>query len=340
MKKVLVTGANGHLGYNLTRLLKDRGYEVRASVRDLNDPQKTHHLRALGVDIVAADVMRPQTLRAAMAGVDGVFQVAAVYDITAKHPEKDVQEPSIVGGINVLKAAHEAGVKKVIFTSSTTAVGNDINDGQPLTEADWNTGAIEPYAQGKMLAEKKAWEFARAHGLNMVSVLPSAMIGPGFYRHTPTTQSFEQLLLGKVPFALPLSFSFVDVRDSAKAHVLAYENERAAGRYIVSSHYCSLMELFETIKHASPNTKIPGSTLPASMLPMVPFLDWLGNKLSKTPRFATAKFIEEYANKRAIFSSKKIGADLNWRAEYEFSTSVADTVRWVRDIVLDQRKSA
>lgn len=340
MKKVLVTGANGHLGYNLTRLLVERDYDVRVSVRNSKDARKTGHLRKLGVEIVEADVMNAPSLRTAMVGMDGVFQVAAVYDITAKHPEKDVQEPSIVGGMNVLKAAHDAGIKKIIFTSSTTAAGNDTNGGKPLTESDWNDGAVEPYAQGKMLAEKKVWEFARTNGINMVSILPSAMIGPGFYRHTPTTQSFEQLLLGKIPFALPLSFSFVDVRDSAKAHLLAYENDHAAGRYIVSSHFCSLMELFKAIKQAAPEIKIPTSTLSSSMLPMVPLLDWISNKLAKTPRFATAKFIEEYANKRAIFSSRKIETELNWSADYKFSTSVADTVHWVKSVFLEQRKSA
>ncbi|MHB1626790.1 MAG: NmrA family NAD(P)-binding protein, partial [Bacilli bacterium] len=130
MKKVLVTGANGHLGYNLTRLLVDDGYQVRVSVRDKNNSEKTRHLQNLGVEIVEADIMNVQTLKEAMREVDGVFQVAAVYNLTAKNPERDVKYPIITGGLNVLEAAKEEGVRKVVFTSSIVALGT-VASGDP-----------------------------------------------------------------------------------------------------------------------------------------------------------------------------------------------------------------
>ena len=79
MKKVAVTGANGHVGYSVTKLLIERGYDVRATVRDASDPAKTAHLKALGVEIAEADLMRPETLAPVMEGRDGLFQIAAVY---------------------------------------------------------------------------------------------------------------------------------------------------------------------------------------------------------------------------------------------------------------------
>lgn len=339
MKNVLVTGANGHLGFNLVRLLKQRGYAVHASVRDTRSSRKTMHLKQLDVAIVELDIMQPHTLPRAMADMDCVFHVAAVYDITSKNPAKEVQEPSIVGTANVLEAARQAGVRKVIMTSSTTAVGNHAPGGRPLDESCWNDAAIEPYAQGKTEAERRAWRFAKAHKLDLVTILPSAMLGPGFYRHTPTTQSFEQLLRGAIPFALPLSFSFIDVRDSALAHVLAYENAQASGRYIVSTHYCSLMDLFEAVKRAAPEVKIPSRTMPQKMLRVVPLLDWLGNKVAKLPRFATTDFIREYAGKQALFSSAKARAELGWTPQYDFATSVADTVDWVKQTFMRERKA-
>src|SRR6187549_3001780 len=100
MKHVLVTGANGHVGFNLVKELLAHGYRVRASVRD---PSKAKHVKELGdVEIVAADIMKPETLPPAMEGIDGVFQVAAVFAFHAKDPEKEIIAPIVIGGENVL----------------------------------------------------------------------------------------------------------------------------------------------------------------------------------------------------------------------------------------------
>lgn len=329
MKKVLVTGANGHLGYNVTRLLLEHGYAVRASVRNSRDAARTGHLAPLGVEIVEADVLLPNTLVSAMDGVDGVFHVAAVYDITARNPEKNVREPNVTGTLNVLRAAKSAGVRRLVLTSSTTAVGNDARDGEALTEEQWNESAVEPYARSKVEAERLAWQFSRDNGIDIVTILPAAMLGPGFFRHTPTTQSFEQLLLGKIPFVLPLSFSFVDVRDVARAHIAAYENEAVSGRYIVSDRFCSLKELFETVHRLYPRVKLPSKEFPAAMLRVVPFLDWMSNVIAKTPRFATAEFVKEYACHRPVFSSARTRKELGWRPQVSFEQSVRDTVEWI-----------
>ena len=122
-KNVLVTGANGHVGFVLTKSLIERGYHVRASVRDKNNHELTAHLEKLNAEIVELDIMKPKTIGPAMKGMEGVFQVAAVYKSWARDPEKEIINPSIIGGINVLKAANDANVKRVIFTSSTAAVG-------------------------------------------------------------------------------------------------------------------------------------------------------------------------------------------------------------------------
>jgi dihydroflavonol-4-reductase len=330
MKKVLVTGANGHLGYNLTRLLVDDGYQVRVSVRDKNNSEKTRHLQNLGVEIVEADIMNPQSLKKAMCEMDGVFQVAAVYNLTAKNPERNVKYPIITGGLNVIEAAKEEGVRKVVFTSSIVALGTVAPGDLPLTEERWNDQAIEPYAQAKTEVEKRAWEFATKNQLNMVAILPSAMTGPGFYRHTPSTIGFEQLLRGQVPFILPLTLEFVDVRDVARAHILAYENDRASGRYIASCSSLSMADLYKMIQEIDPEIKIPSRTLPRGLLKIVPLLDWLGNKLIKTPRFATREFIKEYGYREQSVSNRRAKTELGWKP-IPLQESIRDTVAWVKE---------
>ena len=133
-KNVLVTGANGHVGYTLTKLLVERGYNVRASVRDKDNKELTKNLNEFDVEIVSLDLMKPETIEPAMENIDGVFQVAAVYKSWARNPEDEIINPSIIGGINVLECAHNAGVKKIIFTSSTAAIGRSGPNCRALTE--------------------------------------------------------------------------------------------------------------------------------------------------------------------------------------------------------------
>ena len=193
-KNVLVTGANGHVGYVLTKLLVERGYNVRASVRDKDNKELTKNLSVFDVEIVSLNLMQPETIEPAMNNIDGVFQVAAVYKSWARNPEEEIINPSIIGGINVLKAAHNAGVKKIIFTSSTAAVGRSGPNGRALTEKDWNSKSKHPYSYAKTEAEKRAWNFSKEMEMDMVVMNPTAVIGPYFHRHTPSTFLFDKLL--------------------------------------------------------------------------------------------------------------------------------------------------
>ena len=135
-KNVLVTGANGHVGYTLTKILVERGYNVRASVRNKNDPKLVSHLDSLDIELVEMDLMDPESIESAMQNIEGLFPVAAVYQSWAKNPDEDIINPSIIGGINALKAANNAGIKKVVFTSSTAAVGRSGPNGKALNEND------------------------------------------------------------------------------------------------------------------------------------------------------------------------------------------------------------
>ncbi len=333
MKKVLVTGANGHLGFNIVKLLVNQGYQVRATVRNLSDPAKAGHLKPLGVELAEANLMRPESLEKVMAGIEGLFQVAAVYATVARDPQKEIVDPSVVGGLNVLKAAHRAGVQKVVFTSSVAAIGSVPLGAPPRDESFWNERAIDPYTRAKTIAEKRAWEYAEKNNLKLVTILPSAIIGPGFYRHTPSTLLFELLLRGKVPFVLPMSMGLVDVRDCAQAHLLAYENPQAQGRYITSAWFASVGEIFQIIRGIDPGIKTPSMQLPAKLMGILPALDWLGNKLTGTPRFATREFIAEYGGRALNCSSEKVRRDLGW-TPMNLTQSLQDTLIWIRRIFL------
>ncbi len=170
-KQVLVTGANGHLGYNLTKLLVESGYMVRAGVRDKDNEIKTIHLRALdNVEIINCDITDLDQMIDASKGVSGIFHVAAFFAFSVKDPEENLIKPTVEGTLNALKAAKENGINKVVYTSSTIAMGNSSTQDHPLDENSWNVNTKIPYSIAKYRAEKQAWEFAKENGINMVSV--------------------------------------------------------------------------------------------------------------------------------------------------------------------------
>ena len=335
MRRVLVTGANGHVGYNLVKLLAEKGYSVRAGVRDKDDAKKTRPLRELGVEVVSAELMKPETLPPALEGVDGLFQVAAVYRIVARDPQREIVEPSVVGGLNALRAAKAAGVRKVVFTSSIAAVGSDAPPDKPLTEQDWNDGAVSPYFIAKTQAEKKAWAFAKESGLDLVVIAPGAIIGPGFFRHTPSTLMFELILRGQMPFALPTGFTFVDVRDVARAHLLAYEREDAHGRYLACDRYFDMPELMKFLRELDPSLKAPTRTLPRWVLPVLPALEWLQHAFTGAPRQVTRKMVAELGGRRQHASSERLRRELGWEP-MDFAQSVRDTLDWIRKTFMEQ----
>ena len=329
-KRVLVTGANGHVGYSLVRLLVERGYIVRASVRNKEDVELTKHLEKLGVEIVQVDLMKSDTLERAMEEMDGLFQVAAVYKTWAKNPEKEIVEPSVIGGINALKAAKKTGIKKVVFTSSTAAIGREAANGGVLTEKDWNEGSAQPYAYAKTEAERRAWEYAEENDLKLVVINPTAVIGPDFYRHTPTTMMFRNLMRGKFPLIPPIIFGYVDVRDVAMGHLLAYENRKAEGRHILSTGCLSAKKLISIIKTIRPELSIPKRQAPLWLMKVAAYVEvsrsWFGHKPMFTP-----SIVREYMGKKTEYSSKKAREELGWNP-MDLEKSIRATLEWIEKI--------
>jgi dihydroflavonol-4-reductase len=308
----------------------ERGYSVRAMVRQPDTARaQVDILRHPSVEVVAGDVRDYSAVERAAHGCEGVFHVAAVYAVDAADPQRDIIDPAVNGALNVLRAARVAGVRRVILTSSLTAIGNSSTREHPLDESRWNDAATEPYARAKTLAERKARALADESGVDLVCLNPTMIIGPGFARHTPSTQLFQNAMRGLLPLLPPLTFTFVDVRDVAVAHRLAYERPEANGRYICGHLTMPLREVFESMRRADPTIHVPRFNLPRALSPFLPAMDWLQSKLLGTTRLMTTESLREYASGTPYVDNSRIRTELGWEPR-EFDESVRDTIGWIR----------
>ncbi|CAO2141420.1 unnamed protein product [Urochloa humidicola] len=235
---VCVTGGSGFIGSWLVRLLLDRGYAVRATVKNIQDEGETEHLQALDgaasrLRLLQMDLLDPATVRAAVEGAIGVFHLASPVTLQIpQDPEKELPEPAVKGTLNVLRAARDSGFGRVVLMSSKAAMSPnpDWPADKVIDEDSW--ADVEPltkrqlwYSVSKTLAEKAAWDFAaREEGLQLVVINPGMVLGPFL---TPSVNAslhwFLQLLEGQKT-ELDLYMGSVDVRDVAHSLIALYEN--------------------------------------------------------------------------------------------------------------------
>ena len=244
--KVLVTGGSGYLGTRLIAALLREGREVRATVRSLDGEAGVRAaVRRGGVDdtgleLVAADLTSDDGWSVALDDVEEVHHVASPIPSVQPRDADELIVPARQGTVRVLKAARDAGARRVVLTSSFAAVGYSPKAVRDYTEADWtdpDTPGLPPYPRSKAIAERAAWDFIETEGgdTQLVVVNPTFIAGPSL---VPSLRSsitaFKAIIEGTMP-ALPRQrFGVVDVRDVADAHITAMATPAAAGkRYLL-----------------------------------------------------------------------------------------------------------
>jgi dihydroflavonol-4-reductase len=275
MSRVLLTGAGGYIGKHVALQLLNKGYDVRASVRDLKRSQEvkdaiTPHL-ASGVDLeksltfVLLDLNKDSGWDEALAGVDVLMHTASPFPIASPKNEDEIIRPAVDGTLRALRAAKAAGVKRVVLTSSVAAIyGCDLPTGvSEFDETMW-TDVTHPvgsvaYTKSKTLAEKAAWDFIKseASDIALTTINPVLVMGAPLDRHYGSSISVvERVLKGKDPMLPDLRFGIVDVKDVAKMHVECIDVKTTFGqRILASSGTLSFVQIAEIIKSAYPESK-------------------------------------------------------------------------------------
>lgn len=278
---VLITGANGFIGLHTVLHFLKRGYNLRATVRTQEQGEKvrqtlakhadTHHL-----EFTYADLTNDAGWDQAVSGCDFVLHLASPFPAEAPKDENDLITPAREGTLRVLRAAEEAGVRRVVLVSSVAAVisGHE-RENRAFDESDWTdtskTGYA--YAKSKTLAEQAAWEFIRStenvNGMEMVSVNPSNVFGPVLdNRQHTSTEWFRTLLRREIPGLTRTQLNLVDVRDLVEMIEKAMITPEAAGKRFIANAASIPLQEFALILDR--NFASRGYRVPTRILP-----DWL-----------------------------------------------------------------
>jgi dihydroflavonol-4-reductase len=255
---VLVTGGTGFLGGWCIASLLEQGFDVRTTVRDLAREKAVRDaVAAAGIDpssgltVFAADLTSDAGWAEAVAGCRYVLHVASPFPPTQPKNPDELIVPARDGALRVLRAALDAGVERVVMTSSVAAVRSDRDSSEaaPYTEADWTDGddlTRTPYVRSKTLAEQAAWQHVRTAGAEdrLAVINPGAIIGPALNEdHSYSLQAIQRLLTG-MPAAPRLGFPFVDVRDVADLHIRALSDPAGGGeRFIATDRFLWVSEV-------------------------------------------------------------------------------------------------
>ncbi|CAA7407305.1 unnamed protein product [Spirodela intermedia] len=263
---VCVTGAGGYLASWLVKLLLEKGYTVKGTVRNPDDP-KNFHLRELEgakerLTLCRADLLDYDSLRNAIHDCDGVFHIASP---VTDDPEKMV-DPSVQGTRYVIQAAAEAGARRVIFTSSIGAVNMNPNrppetvvDESCWSDLDFCKATKNWYCYGKAVAEQEAWRYAEEKNIELAVVIPVLVMGPLLQPNiNASTVHVLKYLTGSAKTYANSVQAYVDVRDVAAAHVLVYEAPSAQGRrFLCAESVLHRGEVVDILDNVFPGYPVP-----------------------------------------------------------------------------------
>ena len=271
---VVVTGASGFVGKWLVLLLLKGGYRVRGTVRNAarGELVRAIALREVGeadaarLELVEADLLSDAGWAAVMSGAAALCHTAAVLPSLDPLDPDDVIRPAVEGTTRVLRFAREAGVRRVIYTSSVAAVGygHGQTEGQRTYDerSFSNPDALATpwaYCVGKTRAEQAAWAWAKSHSAALTTILPGTILGPVLDRDPGVSPMLvSRMLDGRTPALARWGTAVVDVRDVAAMHVAALEKPRTIGkRYLATGRYLTLLQVADILRAAYPHRRVP-----------------------------------------------------------------------------------
>lgn len=319
----LVTGATGFVGSAVARVLVNTGQKVRVLARPGGDRR---NLERLPVEIAEGSLEDPKSLKQAVAGCRYLFHVAADYRLWVPDPAS-MHRVNVSGTRDLMLAAQEAGVERIVYTSSVAVLGivrgGEADEDTPSRAADM----IGPYKLSKFEAEAAVRDLVETRGLPAVIVNPSTPIGPGDVKPTPTGRLIVQAARGRMPGFVDTGLNVVHVDDVALGHLLAARTGKIGRRYILGGDNMNLADILAEIARVTgcrpPRLRFPH----LAVLPIAAGAEAVA-RLTRREPFATVDGVR-MARKKMFFSSARAVAELGY-APRPARQAIADAVAWFK----------
>lgn len=318
--KVLVTGANGHIGSHVVRAVLDEGWQAIAMVRPGSDRRA---LSGLSCEIRDGDLRDPASVERATQGADAVMHVGAIHRNADPGPD-EMHHTAIDGTRAVFEAARKHGIKRVVLTSSGATVGFAKDPTRPLDESHRQERIASPYIRAKVEQERLALELSRSLGVELVILNPSGVFGPRDYRLTPASRAFIGLLQGDPAF---LHICLTDVRDVGRAHVLGLQDGASGERYLITGDNVTPKALSALLGEL-------GGVRPPAFRPPVFLLRFLIGQAEKKARkegsdpMSTVAALEDLDRGNLAYDSTRSRRELGMTYR-DGRGVVRDTLRWL-----------
>lgn len=321
---VLITGASGFVGSAVARALIARGERVRLIVRPTSPRTNIDDLDA---EVVVGDLADPAAVRAAMAGVRGLYHVAADYRIWAPDPAVIIAN-NVTTTRTVMEAALAAGIGRIVYTSSVaTLKPSDRATPVDETAAATPEQAVGAYKRSKVEAERLVEAMVAKRGLPAVIVNPSTPIGPRDVRPTPTGRIIVEAATGRIPAFVDCGLNLVHVDDVAAGHLAAFDRGMVGERYILGGQDVSLRHMLAVIA-GQVGRRAPRVALPrAPLFPLALLSEGAARVTGREPMLTRDSL--RMARHSMFFSSGKAERDLGYRAR-PFAEAIRDAIIWFR----------
>lgn len=324
--KTLVTGASGFVGSAVTRRLLDAGHDVRVLLRPQSDRR---NVDGLALEVVAGDLTERASLERAVVGCNALFHVAADYRMWVPDPDR-TYKTNVEGTRDLMHLAGEAGVKRIVYTSSVATLGliadgSAADENTPVTLADM----VGHYKRSKFLAEEEVRWLIQNEGLPIVVVNPSTPIGPRDIRPTPTGRMIVDAVNGRMPAYVDTGLNLVHVDDVAIGHLLAFERGKIGERYILGARNMTLKEIL-TIIASMIGQRPPKVRLPHSLILPVAYASeaWAWLTKGSEPRITVDGV--RLSKKRMFFSFEKARRELGFEPR-PIEEALREAISWFRE---------